>query len=509
MIHIDTIYESEAFRLLHQGMKDKHAVGVVYALMCAGNGIDREFELWCTERLQEQDDERAEWEARLMEEVNKKIGEAQKRFETERAAWEAERAKPHTIGDVMAELVFKANSITNLSDLQRIFDITEKLLTETSLRLANETHQHNQTKDELLRVAQENKATIHKLTSELTDAHAVANIGGYVGGEKLGTVLRSLFDRVDRLKEEMGIMEADYMKSQNQVFELQVTLGETETISARAYLDRYTKVHTALFHDDPTDMKERRDRHAEEGIELAQALGMPKHEFIKLAEYVYAREVGNVEKEIADSFTTLVAIGEVAHLNVFSLGLRGLKNLEKPETQARIREKRRTRHGRGPLPGFDPKKEPQTIGEVMKSRDFSTGEPKRSIIGDNDGPWELPAFEQPATVESSALHIQRMGRFVRPVHVSSAADVLVQSLNREAPPIPTYAGEIVMVKPARFQWDIGTPVKKRRGSKWRGHVVGFYAGSLTSEGYAVESVFEPGNVQVYPVAALEYADGGH
>jgi len=49
----------------------------------------------------------------------------------------------------------------------------------------------------------------------------------------------------------------------------------------------------------------------------------------------------------------------------------------------------------------------------------------------------------------------------------------------------------------------GVLVRKKRGSRWRGKVCGEYSTELTPEGYAVESVYEPGNVQVYPVAALE------
>lgn len=53
------------------------------------------------------------------------------------------------------------------------------------------------------------------------------------------------------------------------------------------------------------------------------------------------------------------------------------------------------------------------------------------------------------------------------------------------------------------KFNIGDLVRKVRGSKWRGKICGFYSTSLTAFGYAVESSKEPGNVQVYPVAALE------
>lgn len=54
-----------------------------------------------------------------------------------------------------------------------------------------------------------------------------------------------------------------------------------------------------------------------------------------------------------------------------------------------------------------------------------------------------------------------------------------------------------------WKYKLGESVKKSKGSKWRGTIVGFYSSSLTSRGYAVESYFEEGSVQIYPEAALE------
>lgn len=45
-------------------------------------------------------------------------------------------------------------------------------------------------------------------------------------------------------------------------------------------------------------------------------------------------------------------------------------------------------------------------------------------------------------------------------------------------------------------------VQKRGGGAWHGRVVGWYSTFFTPEGYAVESHFEPGSVQIYPAAAL-------
>ena len=59
-----------------------------------------------------------------------------------------------------------------------------------------------------------------------------------------------------------------------------------------------------------------------------------------------------------------------------------------------------------------------------------------------------------------------------------------------------------MIKPDNFKWGVGQQVKKTRGSNWRGRVVGFYSTWQTPIGYAVESNYERGSVQIYPEAAL-------
>lgn len=50
---------------------------------------------------------------------------------------------------------------------------------------------------------------------------------------------------------------------------------------------------------------------------------------------------------------------------------------------------------------------------------------------------------------------------------------------------------------------LGDLVTKIKGSSWTGKVVGFYSTSLTPVGYAVESINEPGSVQIYPESALQ------
>lgn len=50
---------------------------------------------------------------------------------------------------------------------------------------------------------------------------------------------------------------------------------------------------------------------------------------------------------------------------------------------------------------------------------------------------------------------------------------------------------------------LGDRVTKKSGSKWTGHIVGFYSTTLTPWGCCVESGNEPGSVQIYPKSALE------
>ncbi|UOF80610.1 R67 dihydrofolate reductase [Caudoviricetes sp.] len=53
------------------------------------------------------------------------------------------------------------------------------------------------------------------------------------------------------------------------------------------------------------------------------------------------------------------------------------------------------------------------------------------------------------------------------------------------------------------KFKLGDRVKKIKGSQWSGIIVGTYSTKLTPEGYAVESKYETGSVQIYPVNALE------
>ena len=49
----------------------------------------------------------------------------------------------------------------------------------------------------------------------------------------------------------------------------------------------------------------------------------------------------------------------------------------------------------------------------------------------------------------------------------------------------------------------GSLVRKKSGSEWQGHIVGWYITGRTKTGYAVESESHLGSVQIYPESALE------
>lgn len=56
------------------------------------------------------------------------------------------------------------------------------------------------------------------------------------------------------------------------------------------------------------------------------------------------------------------------------------------------------------------------------------------------------------------------------------------------------------------KFKLGDMVRKTKGSSWSGRVVGFYSTTLTPIGYAVESRYETGSVQIYPENALAAID---
>jgi dihydrofolate reductase (trimethoprim resistance protein) len=60
-----------------------------------------------------------------------------------------------------------------------------------------------------------------------------------------------------------------------------------------------------------------------------------------------------------------------------------------------------------------------------------------------------------------------------------------------------------MINEIMKEFPLGTQVRKKKGSHWRGNIVGYYSTTLTPQGVAIESKYEPGSVQIYPVVAIE------
>lgn len=133
------------------------------------------------------------------------------------------------------------------------------------------------------------------------------------------------------------------------------------------YQHRVATAHHALFHDDPTDVSERLARYAEETNEVLQAFGMSRDDMHCLVDYTCDRPAGEPAQEIGAAMLTLTSLCVVAGYDLMSCAEADLQKLQQPETIARIRAKRSTRHGRGPLPGFDPSSRGKDDGHEVEA----------------------------------------------------------------------------------------------------------------------------------------------
>ncbi|MBA4784118.1 MAG: DfrB family trimethoprim-resistant dihydrofolate reductase [Rhizobiales bacterium] len=57
--------------------------------------------------------------------------------------------------------------------------------------------------------------------------------------------------------------------------------------------------------------------------------------------------------------------------------------------------------------------------------------------------------------------------------------------------------------PSDASFQMGDYAAKKGRASWRGKIVGWYRTDLTALGYAIESHYEPGSVQIYPATAIE------
>lgn len=70
------------------------------------------------------------------------------------------------------------------------------------------------------------------------------------------------------------------------------------------------------------------------------------------------------------------------------------------------------------------------------------------------------------------------------------------------PTLATVAAANDEAWPSNAVHELGAWVQKKGRASWRGRVVGWYRTDITALGYAVESAYEPGSVQIYPETAL-------
>ena len=63
--------------------------------------------------------------------------------------------------------------------------------------------------------------------------------------------------------------------------------------------------------------------------------------------------------------------------------------------------------------------------------------------------------------------------------------------------------EMVDQWPSDAKFQMGDYVAKKGRALWRGKIVGWYRTDVTKLGYAIESYFELGSVQIYPETAIE------
>ncbi|WP_391925335.1 hypothetical protein, partial [Streptomyces massasporeus] len=123
--------------------------------------------------------------------------------------------------------------------------------------------------------------------------------------------------------------------------------GGAETLQARnaAWM-------RIAFADDPTDLPERIARFGEEALELQQALGQSCEDAHALVDYVYSRPAGAPATEFGQTAGSLACLAEFAGYDLEAAAEVELDRVSTPEFLAKLRAKRATRHGRGPLPGF-------------------------------------------------------------------------------------------------------------------------------------------------------------
>lgn len=128
--------------------------------------------------------------------------------------------------------------------------------------------------------------------------------------------------------------------------------GQRDVLEATSFQKRNAAWMAVAFAGDPTDLPERVARFGEESLELQQALGQTREDAHRLVDYVYDRPIGRADKEMGGTLTTLACLAVATGLDMATCGEDELARVSSTEFIAKLRGKRATRHGRGPLPGF-------------------------------------------------------------------------------------------------------------------------------------------------------------
>lgn len=103
--------------------------------------------------------------------------------------------------------------------------------------------------------------------------------------------------------------------------------------------------------DISSDKTERNFRFLEESLELAQANGATKDEALRLVDYVYERERGNVYQEVGGVLVTLAALCNAIGMNLSSAGLAELTRCWSKIDNIRAKHQSKPSDIRSPLPG--------------------------------------------------------------------------------------------------------------------------------------------------------------
>ena len=93
--------------------------------------------------------------------------------------------------------------------------------------------------------------------------------------------------------------------------------------------------------------KERATRVVEEALKLAQSVGVDREMMHELVDYVFGREKGDPQQEIAGVAITLSAVAQSLGVILERAAARELERIQKPEVQDMCRAKQEFKRGSG------------------------------------------------------------------------------------------------------------------------------------------------------------------